>query len=220
MRKMLVLVFLLALIPGCAGSPLVAGLTSYGQHKIPIFPSGLPGIDDTPSTVKYVRDKQFGLGWTAGASKWDSCDTRGELIVRDSIPPAIDGTDTDFCADDGTIFDVYNWKNISASTVEADHVVALADAWRSGATTWSYQRRRDFSQDLDNLLAVDGSTNQKKSDEGPDLWNPPTAEGKCVRAEVYRGIKVEYGLTNTSRQQNAMMKILSSCGPILERLGH
>ena len=36
----------------------------------------------------------------------------------------------------------------SASDVDIDHVVPLAEAWRSGADSWTTDRRRAFANDL------------------------------------------------------------------------
>ena len=49
-----------------------------------------------------------------------------------------------------------------SALVQIDHVVALADAWRSGAWQWDAQRRQEFANDPENLLAVDGQANEDK----------------------------------------------------------
>jgi hypothetical protein len=49
--------------------------------------------------------------------------------------------------------------------VQIDHVVALADAWRTGASRWTANKRLRYANDLVVLLAVDGPTNGAKSDD-------------------------------------------------------
>jgi hypothetical protein len=48
----------------------------------------------------------------------------------------------------------------------------LAHAHRHGADKWTRAQRRAFPNDLDNLLVVDDSTNQSKSDQASHEWLP------------------------------------------------
>ncbi|WP_248965767.1 HNH endonuclease family protein [Sphaerisporangium perillae] len=94
----------------------------------------------------------------------DSCSTRevvlerdGEDVLRDSQCRAVTGT----------WHSQYDGKKLtSASQVDIDHVVPLANAWRSGADAWSTAKRQQFANDLTNpqLIAVSATSNRAKGD--------------------------------------------------------
>ena len=63
--------------------------------------------------------------------------------------------------------------------VQIDHVVALSDAWQKGAQQLSAESRRALANDSLNLLAVDGLTNQRKSDGDAATWLPPNKAYRC-----------------------------------------
>ncbi|WP_422070632.1 HNH endonuclease family protein [Streptomyces orinoci] len=62
----------------------------------------------------------------------------------------------------------------SASQVDIDHLVPLANAWRSGADQWTTATRKAFANDLNQpqLLAVSAASNRAKGDQSPDQWMP------------------------------------------------
>ncbi len=51
----------------------------------------------------------------------------------------------------------------------------LANAYRSGASSWSGEERQRYANDPDVLLSVEDDANQQKGDKGPEAWKPPTA---------------------------------------------
>jgi hypothetical protein len=69
------------------------------------------------------------------------------------------------------------WTAASGVDVDIDHVVPLADAWRSGANTWTTGRRQAFANDLTHpqLIAVTDNVNQSKGDQDPSTWQPSAA---------------------------------------------
>ena len=60
----------------------------------------------------------------------------------------------------------------SSADVQIDHVVALADAWETGAQAWA-ARSGGVRQRPANLLAVDGPANQEKGAGDAATWLPP-----------------------------------------------
>src|SRR5204862_521212 len=80
-----------------------------------------------------------------------------------------------------------------AQAIQIDHIVPLSEAWRSGASRWSPDRRRAFANDLDNLLAVDGPTNMSKSDDDPAGWRPRKGF-QCAYAARWVETKMRWAL--------------------------
>lgn len=79
------------------------------------------------------------------------------------------------------------------------HVYPLARAWKMGASKWTVDKRIQFANDIDrNLMAVDGSTNGKKSDKGLDEWMPPNAAYGCEYAARYLTVARDYALSVTT----------------------
>ncbi|MFJ1563325.1 DUF1524 domain-containing protein [Streptomyces erythrochromogenes] len=90
-------------------------------------------------------------------------------------------------------------------------MVALGAAWRAGAYAWTPQRRLEYANDLDVLLAVDKQTNQDKGSRTADKWRPPRRAYWCEYARRYTGIKAEYGLSVTEPEKRALQEMLADC---------
>ncbi len=58
-------------------------------------------------------------------------------------------------------------------SVDIDHVVALGNAWASGAWKFDIRQRAALANDPLNLLAVDAGANRSKSDANAASWLPP-----------------------------------------------
>ena len=101
-----------------------------------------------------------------------------------------------------------------ASDFQIDHLVPLADAWRSGAWAWTDQQRQSFAQNLDepdDLNAMQGSLNASKSDRTPDQWKPPLITSWCRYAMSWTRIKATWGLTVTEAERDALATMLIEC---------
>jgi hypothetical protein len=104
----------------------------------------------------------------------------------------------------------------SSQEVQIDHVVALSDAWQTGAQQLTAQTREAFANDPLELLAVDGRTNQQKSDGDAATWLPPNKSFRCQYVARQVAIKKKYNLWVTSAEKDAITHVLSTClGQIL-----
>ncbi|GAA3791986.1 HNH endonuclease [Streptomyces phyllanthi] len=101
----------------------------------------------------------------------------------------------------------------TASEVHVDHVVPLANAWRSGADKWSPARRHKFANDLSTtqLLAVSTHANWSKGNKSPDQWVPPNAAYHCVYSRAWTHVKFTYGLSVTEKEKAALNSMLDTC---------
>ena len=72
-----------------------------------------------------------------------NCNTREVVLQRDGSGVTVDNACQPI---GGSWYSVYDavWVN-SSSGVDIDHIVALAEAWRSGANTWSTSQRREMA---------------------------------------------------------------------------
>lgn len=93
--------------------------------------------------------------------------------------------------------------------IEIDHVVSLHDAWYSGADTWNRNKRIQFANDTENLVATTRESNRAKSNRGPDEWLPNY--GPCRYVEQYARIKAKYDLGMTTEQREKVESVMSRC---------
>lgn len=165
----------------------------------------------SPTTSPPYRRSEFGAGWSYDGST--GCSTRERVLIDESLTtPAVD----DRCRPtNGRWRSVYDGiETLDPADLQIDHVVPLADAWRSGAAAWTRARRIAFANDLgspDTLQAVSGSTNESKADRTPADWLPPDRSDWCSYASSWVRIKVRWGLTVTPSEHAALASILAGC---------
>jgi hypothetical protein len=160
----------------------------------------------------YSRD-QFSAGW----ADVGGCDTRNYILKRD-MTGVITKSETDCTVESGTLNDPYTGKIIkftrgvgTSDDVQIDHVVAVSDAWQKGAQQIDVSERAQFYNDPLNLLAVDGPSNQKKSDSDAASWLPPNKDYRCRYVARQVAVKIKYKLWVTQAEHDAIKNVLSSC---------
>lgn len=162
----------------------------------------------------YSRDA-FGPSWAD--VDHNGCDTRNDILARD-LANVTYKTDTHNCVVmSGILHDPYTDTIIDfergkrSAEVQIDHVVALANAWKSGADAWTSQTREQFANDPENLLAVDGPANQKKSASDAAAWLPNNVGYRCIYAIRQVTVKNKYRLTVTASEKKALEGALDHC---------
>jgi Protein of unknown function (DUF1524) len=140
-----------------------------------------------------------------------NCDTRETVLQRDGTGVSVDGA----CRPtSGSWYSVYDAVWVSnSSEVDIDHIVALAEAWRSGAAAWTISRRQGFANDLEiaQLIAVSQSSNASKGDRDPSEWTPPNTNTWCIYAREWIWVKHSYSLTLDSPEKSALGSMLDDC---------
>lgn len=175
----------------------IVDLMSFKKHNQPM---------PIPSE-KYNRLKHFG--------EWrlveDCHDTRTTVLIRDSKVPVKFKTGNPCKVDRGQWFDPYTGKTFNrASDVQIDHVVALKNAYVSGAWDWDSKTRCLYANFMSNelhLIPVMGVENQKKGDKGPEGYMPPRAAYKCEYLKNWLEIKLVWGLALTAIETEAIQEL-------------
>ncbi|MER7918748.1 MULTISPECIES: DUF1524 domain-containing protein [unclassified Streptomyces] len=82
-----------------------------------------------------------------------------------------------------SVYDDTTVTDVAKTTI--DHMVPLAEAWRSDADAWTADQRKAFGNDLKDpqLLIASESSNSSKSDSGPADWKPTNRTFRCTYAE-------------------------------------
>lgn len=140
-----------------------------------------------------------------------NCSTRESVIERDG-----DGVDvgTDCYPTDGSWFSEYDGVTLTAASgVDIDHVIPLAEAWRSGAQQWTTSERQSFANDLTGpqLIAVTASSNRSKGDQDPSTWLPTRTTYRCTYAKMWVATKYWWGLSLQSSEKSVLTTQLASC---------
>ena len=157
----------------------------------------------------YDRDR-FGPAWEDVDG--DGCDTRNDILNRDLTARTWD--DAAHCeVRRGVLRDPYTGRLIhfrrgveTSLAVQIDHMVALADAWRTGAARWRAGRRLAYANDPRVLIAVDGTANEQKSDDDASQWLPPNRRFRCQYVADQVMIKATYRLWVTPAERAAMAR--------------
>ena len=143
----------------------------------------------------------------------NGCDTREEVLKRDSISkPQVDPYRCYVVA--GDWYSKYDGKTLSdRSDVDIDHVVALKEAWDSGAWAWSMSQRQAFANDLTDrrtLIAVTDRVNASKSDKDPSNWMPPLKSYWCTYLGDWISVKARWGLSMDQSEFGRIKNLLAS----------
>ncbi|MFI0779624.1 HNH endonuclease family protein [Streptomyces sp. NPDC021212] len=158
------------------------------------------------SSDGYSRDK-----FPHWITQSGSCNTREEVLKRDGTNVR---TDSSCAATSGTWKSAYDGETwTAASDVDIDHVIPLAEAWKSGASSWTTAQRQALANDLTHsqLIAVTDNVNQAKGDKDPAKWLPPLSSYHCVYARMWVSVKSAYKLTVDSAEKSALSGILNGC---------
>ncbi|MFJ9517097.1 HNH endonuclease family protein [Kitasatospora sp. NPDC101801] len=140
-----------------------------------------------------------------------SCDTRETVLKRDGVNVVTSST---CAATSGSWYSQYDDITETASSdIDIDHMVPLAEAWRSGAWAWTTAQRQAFANDLTRpqLIAVTDNSNQSKSDQDPSTWLPPRTAYRCTYVRAWVQVKYYYHLTVDSAEKSALTSVLNGC---------
>ncbi|MEV6393687.1 HNH endonuclease family protein [Streptomyces sp. NPDC051907] len=140
-----------------------------------------------------------------------ACNTREVVLKRDGSGVQ---QDSSCAAVKGTWYSEYDGATwTAAADVDIDHVVALSEAWRSGANSWTTSKRQQFANDLTRpqLIAVTDNVNQAKGDLDPAEWMPSRTAYRCTYARMWVQVKHHWGLSVDSAEKSALQSVLNGC---------
>lgn len=211
-------------IPGFSPPPPAPG--SPTRIQIEDLLGQVQVVTDRPDAFGYERGCKagegcvFGPAWTDdydGPGGHDGCGTRDNVLAR-SLTEVVFRDGTHNCVVvEGTLADPYSGDRLGftksdAGKIQIDHVYPLSAAWDMGANGWPPDKRVRFANDIDfNLLAVNGTDNQSKSDSTPSNWLPPNEVYHCFYAGKYLSVAAQYGLPITQADQRALSSVAERC---------
>jgi hypothetical protein len=205
-RRTAFLAFLVTTAALVAG-PLAAPAPAAETYSAPFFTA----IADLPvaSEVRTGYDRSLFKHWVDADG--DGCDTRREVLIAEADDPVTVGSG---CSLSGgrwfSYYDRVSWTD--PADVDIDHMVPLAEAWDSGARSWTSSRRELYANDLGDyrsLVGVTDNVNQAKGDQDPAEWMP--TYDRCRYLREFVAVKVRWRLSVDSAERSALQSLSSGC---------
>ena len=143
----------------------------------------------------------------------NGCDTRAEVLITESRKKVTRQGKCTIVS--GDWFSIYDNSLVKVgSKLDVDHLVPLAEAWRSGASSWTAASREAFANDLSlsyALIAVSASSNRSKGDRDPASWLPKYSPSVCKYIGSWIAVKYRWDLSIDPGEQLALTSRLESC---------
>jgi hypothetical protein len=205
---------LLTALTGCAGFQVRIDPAPAPTGDAATTLAALPVKGRAPRTG-YDRD-QFGQSWRDVDR--NGCDQRNDVLARDLAEVEYRPGTHSCVVLAGTFADPYSGRTVAfrrgrdtSDDVQIDHVVALANAWQTGAQQLDVDVRERFANDPLNLMATQGSVNQQKGDGDAATWLPPARGFRCDYVARQVAVKAKYRLWVTAAERDAITAVLSGC---------
>jgi hypothetical protein len=160
-----------------------------------------------PRSMAGYRRERFPLWSDQGGG----CSTREVVLRRDGTGVRTNASCHPVAGHWVSPYDGKEFSNPDA--VDIDHMVPLANAWRTGANQWTDARRGQFANDLAHpeLLAVSPGSNREKGDQDPSQWKPPNRGYWCQYAQRWIAVKSYWQLTTSQAEKAALADMLGTC---------
>lgn len=168
-----------------------------------------------------VKEKESGEDYerslfSSSWASWRDCNVRQKILNRDLTNITL--ADNDCTVTSGTLIDPYSGKTLELTTksavsskVQIDHVVALSNAWQTGAKYLTKEERKALANDDLELIAVSSKDNQEKSDGDASEWLPENKSFQCPYVARQIAVKLKYRLWITPTEKSAMTEVLLTC---------
>jgi hypothetical protein len=145
----------------------------------------------------------------------NGCDARNDVLKRDLTEVLFKAGTQDCKVISGLLLDPFSNKVLTFSSaksaVDIDHLVALSNAWQTGAAYFDKSKRSQIANDPINLLAVDARLNRQKGDGDAATWLPPNKSFRCEYVSRQVAVKAKYQLWVTPPEKEAIIRVLDQC---------
>ncbi|MFE0773195.1 HNH endonuclease family protein [Streptomyces sp. NPDC058861] len=166
---------------------------------------------DEEDRTGYTRDSF--RHWNTGLDAADGCNTRNEVLLAEAVQEPAVAAGCKLTG--GKWVSYYDGVEVGeAGKLDIDHMVPLAEAWDSGASTWTSTRREAYANDQGaaaSLVAVTARTNRSKADQDPATWMPPLPDAHCRYIGEWTATKLRWSLTVDQSEAEALRVYAEAC---------
>lgn len=200
-------------VPTASDSAVTVPIGQSGTSQSLIDQLSQINITDEHDQSGYDRDD-----WPHWVDLNESgCDTRKDVLRQQLIATDATASADDCAISTGLWYSSYDDTFVTvASDLEIDHIVALREAFESGAFSWDKQTRRDFANDTRNLVAITRSANRSKSDNDVADWRPPEHAWCAVSTRII-DVKFRYALSVDRDEHGALLEMIATCDSPTQR---
>ncbi|MFB6887738.1 DUF1524 domain-containing protein [Kitasatospora sp. NPDC056327] len=196
-------------------APAPAGEASAGAARV----AGPLSLADAVASLPIAAEHRDGYDrslyrhWNRGLDLTDGCNTRAEVILSEAVvaPQVASGCKLI----GGEWYSYYDGVTVtSASALDVDHIVPLAEVHDSGGYAWNAGRREAYANDQGSpltLVAVTAKSNRSKADKDPFEWLPPLADVHCRYAAEWVSTKLRWSLAADPAEAGALAGIAQGC---------
>ena len=207
--------------PVASGPTAPPGTTWPGGRPRPQLPARV--VDALALVPVGQPDRGTGYSRLLFGSDWldpdgNGCDARSEVLRRDLTEVEIRPRTNGCIVERGVLRDPYTGiverfqrGPTTSDAVQVDHVVALSNAWRTGAQAWTPAQRAAFANDPLELLAVRKASNADKDYQDVAGWLPPEPSRRCAFVARVVAVKAAYGLRMTQAEHDTAAAVLTTC---------
>ncbi|MGC5530322.1 GmrSD restriction endonuclease domain-containing protein [Streptomyces sp. SR-10] len=203
---------------------LMRGLGALSLALVPLLPppaaqaaqtapaAEVTTLADAVGLLKVTEEDRAGYTrasfrhWTAGEDTADGCDTSAEVLLAEAVVAPTVGAGCKLTGGRWTSY--FDGQEVTdAGSLDVAHLVALGEAWDSGASAWTAGRREAYANDQGadvSLVAVTSRTNRQKADKDPADWMPPSPEVQCRYTAEWVSTKLRWQLTADVRELEAL----------------
>ncbi|CAL9657839.1 hypothetical protein SUDANB21_06859 (plasmid) [Streptomyces sp. enrichment culture] len=204
---------------------VLRGLAAVSLALLPLtLPAPVHAAETLPLTEAVTRlpveaeprdgyDRSAFRHWNTGDIPDDGCNTRNEVLLSEAVEPPVAGSGCRLSGGRWWSYYDQTWVT-SASGLDIDHMVPLAESWDSGASAWTAQRREAYANDQGadaSLVAVTARSNRSKADQDPAEWLPPAADVHCRYVAEWVATKLRWSLAADDAEVVALRGVAAGC---------
>ncbi|RKS69228.1 parallel beta-helix repeat protein [Motilibacter peucedani] len=200
------------LLAGLVGVPAVS---SPAQAAAPTARTVLAKVKvKAYAPVTGYTAARFGKAWAD--INHDTCDTKNDILWRDLGRTAVLAPRSRCVVARGSFHSFYTGRTIRYSRTHpantaVDRVVTTQQAWRTGARSWTAQKRLIFANDPLNLVTVDKATSARRGNRDASTWKPATTARSCSYVARRIAVQAKYGLWTTAAEKKTYTAVLAHC---------
>ncbi|MER6505929.1 HNH endonuclease family protein [Nonomuraea sp. NPDC001636] len=205
-------VLAIAILAGLLTTP---GLANADTHRIhhaappPLLRTAVNDLTVAAESREGYKRTSFKHWVDADAN---GCSARYEVLISEAIDPPTVGTSCTLTG--GVWYSYYDDQIVTeAGKLDVDHLVPLAEAWDSGASTWDAQRREEYANYLErpeHLVAVTARSNRQKADKDPAAWMP-IEQVRCRYITEWVAVKRHWQLSVDDVEKAKLAEVAQSC---------